>query len=489
MTGAKKWLTWLLRLIVGGTFIFSGFVKAIDPWGTLYKLQDYMAAMHLPDYPNLLLVAAFLLFGYEFCVGVFLLLGCFRRSAPVCAALFMGVMLPLTLWIAVWDPVADCGCFGDFIHISNWATFWKNVVLSAAVIWLLAYNHKVKWLIRPHLQWIAFILSGLYVIFIGLCGYIYQPLLDFRPYPRGSLLVEHDSADDEEGEDADDETENISLIYSRNGVEKAFSIYDELPSEEEGWVFVRREIEESDDSGNDQPTAAAENPVDASDSESQSTFRVWSDDGEEDITDDVILRHGSQLILFMPELRLVSVATTWQINSLYTWASRHEIDMIAVVSGTPEEIAEWRDLSLAAYPLYTAEDTEIKMVVRGNPAVVYLQDGHVVWKTTLRALGTEDFLSPTASPDPAAYRRNNHALLYNSTMLYIILLAVLAFASHITMLGRFFRMPQMRRFSMERDDEAGEPRMTDTGAEKKSEISRDDRGDHSESTPRDTPAP
>lgn len=428
MSNTLKCITWIVRILTGGTFIFSGFVKAIDPWGTFYKLQDYMGAMHLPDYPNLLLTGAFLLFGYEFCVGVFLILGCFRKSAPICAAIFMGIMLPLTLWIAVCNPVADCGCFGDFLLISNWATFWKNVVLSIAIGWLLRYNRHLHWIIRPHMQWIALIASAAYVTIIGLCGYIYQPLLDFRPYPKGSMLADTES-DDMEQDDEDD----IRLIYQRNGVERSFGIYDELPSEEDGWTFVRRETPAAPVEIRHEDAALSDN-----DNRRESTFRIWSDDGEDDLTSDVLLTDGAQIILFMPELRDVSVASTWQINSLYTWAKEHDIDMVAVVSGTRKEISDWRDLSLAAYPVYTADDTEIKMAVRGNPAVMYLQDGHIVWKTTLRALGTSDFLAPDASPDPASYGRNDRLLLYNITGIYLIILGVLAVFSRINIIGRCF---------------------------------------------------
>lgn len=437
MSTPAKWLTWLLRIVTGGTFVVSGFVKAIDPWGTLYKLQDYMAAMHLPDYPNLLLVAAFLLFGYEFCIGVFLILGCFRRSAPVCAALFMGVMLPLTLWIAIWNPVADCGCFGDAITLSNWATFWKNVALTLAVVWLLLYNRRLRWIIRPHLQWMALIASAIYIVWIGLCGYIYQPLIDFRPYPVGSRLIA-------EEEDSGIGDESIMLVYEREGTEHKFSIDDELPSEEDGWRFVRRESGSENSVGSSAGTdaTAAGESVETGE---ESTFRLWSDDGEEDLTDDALLQEGGELLLLMPDLAKVSASTTWQINSLYTWARDHGIEMIGVVSGTQEEIADWRDLSLAAYPLYTAEDTEIKMVARGNPAVVYLADGRVVWKTSLRAVGIEDFMSADASANPADYARNDKAILYNSTALYAIVMAVLAFLSYITVLGKFWFKPSSRK--------------------------------------------
>ncbi len=440
------WLTWLMRLLTGATFIFSGFVKAIDPWGTLYKFEDYMGALHLPVYTNLLLVAAFLLCAYEFCIGIFLISGSFRRSAPIGGAVLMAVMLPLTLWIAISDPVADCGCFGDAVVLSNWATFWKNVVLTLAFVWLIRYNAKVRWIIRPHLQWMGLLASAAYVTLIGLGGYTYQPLIDFRPYPKGSTLVDSDS-------DNAEENEEITLIYSRDGKEQSFSIDDELPSEDDGWTFVRREVKPS-------PVTTAD--ADRSEHSAEKTFRIWSDDGEEDVTDNVMLSEGRQLLIFMPDLKNVSVATTWQINSLYSWAQANDIDMIGIVSGTLQDITELRDISLAAYPIYTAEDTEIKMVVRGNPAVVYLENGEVIWKTTLRALDTEDFLSDEARRrDPASYARNDHALLYNVSLLYVIVMAALVGLSYIPKIVRMF--PDKW-------------------------VSRGDRGVRSESTPHDTPA-
>ena len=239
MNNLIRVITWLLRITVGATFIISGFVKAVDPWGTLYKFEDYMAAMHLPVFHNLLLTGAFLLCAYEFVAGVFLLLGCFRKSAPIAAMLFMAVMLPLTVWIAFWNPVSDCGCFGDAFILSNQATLWKNVVLTIAVAWLIKYNHTERCLVRPSLQWLAFIGSSAYIIAVSLAGYIYQPLLDFRPYPVGTPITEFSSVSDDEDEKTDDEA--IRFIYAKGGVEKSFGIDDELPDEADGWHFVRRE--------------------------------------------------------------------------------------------------------------------------------------------------------------------------------------------------------------------------------------------------------
>lgn len=110
MTKYVSPLTWIIRIVVGGVFIFSGFAKGIDPYGTLYKVEDYLSVLSLSVWPNLVLVGVFGLCALEFLAGVFLLTGCFRRSSVIIAGGIMAFMLPLTLWIAVSNPVADCGC-------------------------------------------------------------------------------------------------------------------------------------------------------------------------------------------------------------------------------------------------------------------------------------------------------------------------------------------------------------------------------------------
>ena len=375
----KVWLTWLLRLIVGGVFIFSGFTKAIDPWGTLYKMQDYVGAMGLDMFgPEILLTGAFILFTLEFMTGVFLVTGTFRRFAPVMTCLFMLVMLPLTGWIALTDPVPDCGCFGDALLISNTATFWKNVFLTAGAVWIIIYNRRVHWLITPALQWIEFVVSGLFIIGVGVVGYTIQPLIDYRDYPTGGPLVSTDEGNSES---------HFVFTYEKDGVKKDFNETDSLPDEADGWKYIgRREQQVA------QKTVA---PADRRD------LRIWSEDGEEDVTADVIGTSERQMVLMIPSMKDVSIAATWRINVLRDWAESHGVEFFAVVSGTPEQIAEWRDVSLSDYPIYTAEDTSIKEAVRGNPAVIYLQNGKIRWKSTLGAVRGDDWMAqhPDATAD------------------------------------------------------------------------------------------
>lgn len=410
--------TWIIRLAAGSVFMFSGFAKAIDPYGTLYKVDAYLASMSLDIWPNLELVGVFALCAAEFLVGVFILTGCFRRSTAIIAAIIMAFMLPLTLWIAVSDPVDDCGCFGDALVISNWATFWKNVALTAAIAWLVVYNKKCHWLVTPALQWIAFVATSIFIVVIELFGYISQPLIDFRPYKQGEPIIDFENQ-------ATAEEPQFIFIYEKDGIRKEFRDTDVLPEESEGWEFVdRKELPHQ------QPKAST--------AENGKSLRIWDKTGEEDVTEEAIDEKGMELLVMMPNLKEVSPATTWKLNSLYEWSIKNNVFMAAVVSGTPDEIDEWEDLSMASYPIFTADDTQIKEVVRGNPAVVYLVDGKIEWKSSLAAINIDDFLSPGTSSDAMTFGTDNMRILRNCLYTYLTIMAVLVFLSFTPAMKNFY---------------------------------------------------
>ena len=182
----KKAVVNIARIILAITFILSGFVKAVDPLGTQYKINDYLEALQwgtLPDWT--ILGASVLLSAAEFCLGVFLLFAIQRRLTSRCILLMMAVMTPLTLWLALTNPISDCGCFGDAVVLTNWQTFWKNVVLlSCAVIVALWPKEMFRFVSRTN-QWIVINYSVLFVLGVATWSLYYLPLFDFRPYHVG----------------------------------------------------------------------------------------------------------------------------------------------------------------------------------------------------------------------------------------------------------------------------------------------------------------
>ena len=419
-------LTWLCRLAVGGVFLFSGFVKAIDPWGTIYKFHDYLAVFGLQLSDGLVLAGVILLCLFEFLTGAFLVTGSFRRAAPWMAAVLMIVMTPLTLWIAISNPVADCGCFGDAVVISNWATFWKNVAIDLGVVWLIIYNRKVRWIITPSLQWLGFIADALIVLAVAFTGYFYQPLIDYRPYKTSEKLI--DSVPDEEKT-----VPQFTFVYEKDGVQKEFGIDDELPDEADGWRFVERK---------ELPSEGAKRETGSS-----KALSFYDEESGDDVTAEVALAPGAQFILFIPDLSDVSIASSYQINSLFDFARSRSIDFSAVVGADDDQIAWWRDISMARYPIYIADDTAIKEVVRGNPAVIYLEDGVVKWKSTLRSLPADDFMDSEAEKDPMRFAYDNRMILRNIILLYLAVMAVIIILSFIPKLRDVYSMRRRRLHS------------------------------------------
>ena len=371
----EKWcrlLTVLMRLTVGGVFIFSGFTKGIDPWGTCYKITDYLTAMGLERWTAPALFIAVALAALEFILGVLIAVGAYRRSAPILALLLLLVMTPLTLWLAVTGAVPDCGCFGDALHMSNWATFGKNLLLLLGVVYLLMFNTSLRGIYGPAVQWVVIALSFAFIIAVAYYGYFVQPLIDYRPYPVGTRLVAN-SNDDSTQEDED----NFIFIYSKDGVEQEFTI-DSLPDEDDGWEYVTR-----------YHARRPRGKVIVQDGSHRNNIAIQDENGN-DVTIDVLGDSRHTVLLLFPELDRVGVVNSFALNELTDAALVADADVVGLTSATPEQIEHWQDLSMATYPFYNMDDSELKMVARGNPAVVYLEDGVIMWKRTLSSLDSVD---------------------------------------------------------------------------------------------------
>lgn len=344
-----------MRFLVGGVFIFSGFVKAIDVWGSIYKFDDYVAILNLSWFASLTHFGGFAVAMFEFVAGVLLFVGCFRRSTPIALSAMMAVMLPLTLYLAITDAVPDCGCFGDAIVISNWATFFKNVFLTAALVYLVRYNKRVVNYYGRAVQWMILVGAMCYSGYIALYGFNVQPMLDFRPFKVGTPLVS-ETQDDAE----------FRFIYRKGNVTQEFSI-DSIPEDDE-WEFVDR--------------------IAIGDTISNETLTILDENGD-DITANVISNEGEQFLLTFPDIQDVAVSYTYTINELCDFANTHGISLVGLTSGNAEAIDNWKDISMADYDLYTVDDTILKQLVRGNPAIVYLKDGVIVWKRSMRSFNVE----------------------------------------------------------------------------------------------------
>lgn len=386
------------RVLTGGLFIFSGFVKAVDLWGFIFKIEEYFALVDFTAPRSVSLSLALIIASFEFVSGVLLLTGAYRRSIVVLMTLLMAGFDILTFYLWIADPIPDCGCFGDAWVLSNGATFFKNIVLTTMLVYLLINNKKIKLsLFKPAVQWIPTVLSVLYIATIGLVCYNVQPQIDFRPYPVGrELALTHND---------DDEIEDVMYIYTDGTTQKTFPA-DSLPGD--GWEFV--DIADTNGAGR------AQNDI----------FSIYN--GDEDVSEEIFDNANRRFLLVIPELNRADISFSYFINSLYRLCRKNDIEFTALVATSDSGLERWRDLSLAEYDCFTAEDTSLKELARGNMSLVYLENGIIKWKSTVSSVYDTDIekLEETTGADFAMKMAPQPVTIKQLTWWYIALLAVLA---------------------------------------------------------------
>lgn len=393
---------WILRIAIGIVFISSGLAKTIDLWGTVYKIEEYFRVWGIFEPRSIVFMGSLLLSGTELVVGALLVFGCYRRVSVWILLAMMAVMLPLTVYIYAANPVSDCGCFGDLFHLSNAETFWKNVVITAALIFLLKYNRIVGPMYSPWLQWFVTALLVAYTLATGLYGYNIQPLVDFRSFPAGGEIIpEQDMAEAPE------------FVYEKDGKRQTFSI-DNLPGE--GWTYVDR--------------------IDKENGRQLTEMAVFDSDGEE-VTSDVIPTEGNVVILVVPELGRAEISYTYFLNELNNRVAASGGKMLALVSGGSPGIAYWKDMSLAEYPVYSAEPTLLKELSRGNMSLVAVSDGIIQWKRNLITVDQENFLKRYNPEEPATGASLNGVSVFQAFT--IILLLILGIVYMLDSTGRLIK--------------------------------------------------
>ena len=366
----------LCRLLLALTFILSGYVKAIDPLGTQYKLNDYAAAMHLSEYiPDwLTLTGAIALAMTEFALGIFMLFAIRRHLVSRLMTAMMVMMTLITVWIFIANPVKDCGCFGDAIKLTNGETLLKNIVLLAAAIVTAMRPMDMARLISKSNQWIVTNYTLVYIVCTSLYCLYALPTFDFRPY--------HIGADIKKGmeipEGAEQPEFETTFILKKNGQTREFTL-DNYP--DSTWEFV--------DSKTVQTRQGYEPPI--------HDFSLTDTKTGEDITDNVLSHKGYTFLLISRSLAYADDSNFGDIDQIYEYASEHNIPFYCVTASTDSDINRWRDLTGAEYPFCTADETTLKTIIRSNPGLLLLKDATIIGKWSHNQLPDPDEL--TASPD------------------------------------------------------------------------------------------
>lgn len=356
----------IARTLLALTFLFSGFVKAVDPLGTVYKIEDYLTAFGglFTSLLPLATVAAVLLILTEWTLGVMMICNIRTGLTAWLALAFYAVMTPLTLYIALTNPISDCGCFGDALVISNWQTFWKNVVLTALVVVLLCTKRHIPqtfvWWAELSIVVIGLALAG------GLMLYTHYhlPLIDFRPYKIGNNIPE--LMEIPEGAPHDEYA--ITLIYEKDGVEQEFTLQD-YPRGDSTWRFV--------DQQSKLISKGYEPPI--------HDFVLVDYEGE-DLTYD-LLESDKVVMVVMYNLDKADRTQLPKVVELSKKCEEQDAAFYILTAATDEQIdafVEANSLDVARETFLTADGIMLKTIVRANPGVFVIENGTITDKYNIR---------------------------------------------------------------------------------------------------------
>lgn len=356
----------IARTLLALTFLFSGFVKAVDPLGTVYKIQDYLHEgfggvfqWAIPAAG----VAAVCLIALEWLLGIAMLLNVRTQWTSWITLLFYCIMTPLTLYIAIANPVSDCGCFGDALVITNWQTFWKNIILLLLSICLVICRKAIPELFSWWME-IIIALSALGSV-AGIMGYSYThlPQIDFRPYKVGNHIPTLMEIPD----DAEVDQYEITLIYAKDGKEQTFTL-ENYPKGDPEWTFV------------DQKSVLIKKgyvpPI--------HDFEIETLEGDY-VTQDILESEEPIALVVMYDL---SKTDTTQLEKLMHMIHEYPRVYFLTASGEEEIFAFAEELGWDEETTYSTfcftDPITLKTIVRANPGVIVVQNGTIIDKYNLK---------------------------------------------------------------------------------------------------------
>lgn len=366
-----KYIIIVCRYLLACLFIFSGFVKGVDPFGFAYKLDDYFKAFNADFFEPLSLALSFILCAAELFIGLLLLFGVKLRLAVWGAFLFMMFFTPLTFVLAIFNPVHDCGCFGDAIKLTNWETFFKNIVFLAAAIVLLKGRYKLSQRFSGLREMVLFVLLIAIAFLPPYIGYTHLPLFDFRPYKVGVNIPEAMKTPD--GAPAD--VYKTTLYYKKDGVVKEFNETN-IPWQDTTWKYV--------DAKSELIKKGYTPPIE--------NFNLQTTRGK-DITDSILSYPKYYFLLVSFRLDKSDLKSVNRLNELYFKAKSLANGFACVTNSTQSDIDAFVARTGAAYPFLNADGVMLKTMIRANPGLILMNKGTIIGHWHYNSIPTAEYFS------------------------------------------------------------------------------------------------
>ncbi len=357
-----KVVQFVSRLLVGLLFIFSGFVKAVDPMGSTFKFTDYFLAFGMDSFIDVAFPLAIILSTLEFTVGLALLFNARMKITAYLALIFMLFFTPLTLILAITNPVTDCGCFGDALVLTNWETFGKNIIILALTLIVFSRRNKIEKQETRLEQNLLIVFSLIVSIGISTYSYRHLPLIDFRPYHIGANIS--DGMIIPEGA-ASDEYKSF-FKYEKAGEVKEF---DEInyPWQDTTWKFVDSEqiiIKE----GYTPPIH---------------DFTI-SNETEGDITNQVLSNEDYIFILVSKNLNKINESALLKIKEIAYYSFSNNITMIGLTASGDDIMQDFKTTNELPFEFYNTDEIQLKTIIRSNPGLLLLKKGTILDKWHFR---------------------------------------------------------------------------------------------------------
>lgn len=352
------------RIIIALLFIFSGFVKAIDPLGSTYKFSDYFEAFGMGYLSPLALFLAVLLSTAELVIGLNLLMGVVMRYTATILLVFMSFFTLLTLIVALTNPVTDCGCFGDALVLTNWQTFWKNIVFMVPTLVIFFNRKRFRPITSLAGEWGMILVFTLSSLLISIYNYRNLPAIDFRPYKIGTHIPS--SMEIPEGAPRDI-YENI-FIYEKQGKRQEFAV-ENIPYSDTNWKYVDRKTTLI--------KKGYQPPI--------HDFSIVTTEGQ-DITDSVLYQSDYVLLVIAHNLSKANEKALRDINTLAGKVKGKGIEVYGMSATTGNSLQTLNDKYKFNYNFHTTDEITLKTIIRSNPGVVLLKDGVILNKWHYRNL-------------------------------------------------------------------------------------------------------
>ena len=353
----------LARWAVGLVFLFSSFVKGVDPMGTTFKIQEYMTAWNIGSLTfewalPLAGVMSVTMICAEFVVGILLITNAYRRLSAWLLVLMMAFFTVTTLVDAVTNKVTDCGCFGDAVKLTNWQTFWKNIAIDVPTVWIFL-TRNLRYRRRFERDGIILLVSIAAMVVFEMYNIKHEPVIDFRPWKVGNKMMDTDS------------TEGMqSYVTYRN---TATGETEEFESAQ----LMQRMADPEWAATWEWESSRVVDPREIA----APGFAMLDLEGEDHATD-LLPAEDGLLIVTVHHLEDVDENGVRTIRAAQRTAEDNALKIVMLTAALPEEVPTWlADNNISGLDYLFADATAIETMMRGNPGLMYIKDATVISKT------------------------------------------------------------------------------------------------------------